>query len=263
MTSPNFENPKVFISYSHDSEDHMERVLALSDRLRREGVDCHIDQYEESPGEGWPRWAIKQIEDADIVLLVCNETYSDRFKGKGGAGTGLGVKEEAAIIAQAFFDAEAENTKFIPVLFSPLDKPHIPTIVRGATRYDLSTEEGYEGLYRRLTNQPRVSKPVLGKLRPMPPLERKLTSPIPTQTLAGLLAELYETQSKSRRVVEGAGLDAVYVEFKDNAIDNWYYILAEAKKRGRVKALLQFVCEEYPERKKELTTLGDQGQADA
>ena len=31
--------PKVFISYSHDSNEHAERVLALSDRLRRGGVD--------------------------------------------------------------------------------------------------------------------------------------------------------------------------------------------------------------------------------
>ena len=39
------EPPKVFISYSHDSTEHAERVLELSNRLRRDGVDCMIDQY--------------------------------------------------------------------------------------------------------------------------------------------------------------------------------------------------------------------------
>lgn len=39
---------KVFISYSHDSPEHKDRVLALSDRLRADGVDCYIDQYEQS-----------------------------------------------------------------------------------------------------------------------------------------------------------------------------------------------------------------------
>lgn len=41
---PNSQNnPKVFISYSHDSEEHKDRVLALSDRLRADGIDCIID----------------------------------------------------------------------------------------------------------------------------------------------------------------------------------------------------------------------------
>jgi hypothetical protein len=44
--------PKVFISYSHGSPDHAEHVLALSDKLRQDGIDCHIDQYKISPPEG-------------------------------------------------------------------------------------------------------------------------------------------------------------------------------------------------------------------
>ena len=35
---------KVFISYSHDSDEHSERVLRLSDHLRGDGIDCNIDQ---------------------------------------------------------------------------------------------------------------------------------------------------------------------------------------------------------------------------
>jgi hypothetical protein len=50
------KNSKVFISYSHDSDAHMNRVFDLSERLRDEGVDCEIDQYETSPagGQGGP-----------------------------------------------------------------------------------------------------------------------------------------------------------------------------------------------------------------
>jgi hypothetical protein len=43
---------KVFISYSHGSPEYVDRVLALSDRLRRQGVDRRIDQYEQLPREG-------------------------------------------------------------------------------------------------------------------------------------------------------------------------------------------------------------------
>jgi hypothetical protein len=40
---------RVFISYSHDDEVHKARVLDLANRLREDGVDAVIDQYEESP----------------------------------------------------------------------------------------------------------------------------------------------------------------------------------------------------------------------
>jgi tetratricopeptide (TPR) repeat protein len=173
MRSSTSDHPKVFISYSHDSHEHMDRVLALANRLRADGIDCHIDQYEDSPSEGWPRWMVNQIEDADFVLLVCTENYERRFRGREETGKGLGVKWEGAIITQEIYEAEAHNTMFIPVLFSSHDSANIPIVLRGATRYELKTAEGYDTLYRRLTNQPLTQKPELGKIRPMPPRERK------------------------------------------------------------------------------------------
>ena len=52
MSPPISANSKVFISYSHDSPDHESRVLALSDRLRREGIDAILDQYESQRKRG-------------------------------------------------------------------------------------------------------------------------------------------------------------------------------------------------------------------
>lgn len=45
--------------------------------------------------------------------------------------------------------------------------------MRDATRYYADSDEGYEHLYRRLTNQPKIKKPELGKLKTVPPRERK------------------------------------------------------------------------------------------
>jgi len=47
--------PTVFVSYSHDSESHAARVLELAQRLRADGIDCWIDQFEQGPAEGFPR----------------------------------------------------------------------------------------------------------------------------------------------------------------------------------------------------------------
>ena len=73
--------PTVFNSYSHDSEAHADLVLALSDRLRADQIDCILDQYEVSPPEGWPRWMDRQIRAADFVLMICPPTYFRRVMG--------------------------------------------------------------------------------------------------------------------------------------------------------------------------------------
>ena len=59
------ENPIVFISYSQDSVTFADQVLAFSNKLRSEGIDTILDQYEEAPPEGWPRWMENSINKAD------------------------------------------------------------------------------------------------------------------------------------------------------------------------------------------------------
>ena len=74
---------RVFISYSHASPEHADRVLALADRLRRDGLDSILDQYIlGSPAEGWPPWMDRQIRDADFVLMICTPTYHRRVMGE-------------------------------------------------------------------------------------------------------------------------------------------------------------------------------------
>jgi hypothetical protein len=164
--------PQVFLSYSHDSPAHMDRVLALCDRLRLDGVDATLDQYEVAPPEGWPRWAVRQIEAAGYVLIICTENYRHRFDGTAARASGLGVKWEGAVLNQVLYDSESETGKLVPVVLTPEDVKYIPTVLRGMTRYDLSNSEGYELLYRHLTNQPAVRRPDLGPLVPLAPKPR-------------------------------------------------------------------------------------------
>ena len=171
MSGPEPHNPKVFISYSHDSLEHSDRVRELSDRLRADGVDCTLDQYEISPSEGWPRWTDNQISDAEFVLMICTETYYRRVMGKENPGTGLGVRWEGNSIYQHIYNAQTLNAKFIPVLLDSGKVEDIPTPLQGVARYGAETDEGYEDLYRRLTDQPLHLKPELGNVRKLHPLE--------------------------------------------------------------------------------------------
>ncbi|MFC1712224.1 SUMF1/EgtB/PvdO family nonheme iron enzyme [Candidatus Poribacteria bacterium] len=160
------ESPTVFISYSRESQKHDDRVLALSDKLRQDGIDCTIDQYEVAPPEGLAKWMDRQIENSDFILVVCTETYHRRVMGEEERGKGQGVKWESTLAYQDLYDEDAENTRFIPVLFELDDIKYIPRPLKGTIYYHVDT--GYEDLYRRLTNQPRIEKPTLGKPRKLP-----------------------------------------------------------------------------------------------
>ena len=61
---------RVFISYSADSDEHCEKVLALSERLRTDGIETVLDQYVNgSPVQGWPRLMLDQLLAAVLERL--------------------------------------------------------------------------------------------------------------------------------------------------------------------------------------------------
>ena len=126
-----------------------------------------MDQYEESPPEGWPRWMDRKIVEAQFVLMICTERYYQRVMGLETAGEGLGVKWEGTLIYHHIYNAGTQNTKFLPVLLRPENVAHIPTPLQGATRYSVATPQGYDDLHARLTGRPKVEKPPLGKRRPL------------------------------------------------------------------------------------------------
>ncbi len=172
MTSDGARPPIIFISYSHDSPEHADRVLALSDRLRSNGIDCILDQYEDSPPEGFPRWMDRQIRAADFVLMICTPTYYRRVMGEEEPGKGHGVTFESTLIYQYIYNEGTSNTRFIPILLEGADASAIPVPWQGIKKYRPTTMEGYEELYRRLTRQPLTPKPVLGPRRTLLPRER-------------------------------------------------------------------------------------------
>jgi hypothetical protein len=161
----------VFISYSHDSPDHARAVLALSNKLRDEGIDCVLDQYESSPPEGWPRWMDREISKAQFVLLICTEPYYRRVMGEEKPGVGLGIAWEGSLIYNHIYNNSSLNTKFVPVIFDQTHARYVPPPLQGATRYCM--EGDYERLYRRLIGKPPTEKPALGERRPLPEREVK------------------------------------------------------------------------------------------
>jgi tetratricopeptide (TPR) repeat protein len=188
LTRGRLQPPRVLISYSHDSEEHKQRVLELTRRLRSEGINCHLDRFVKDPPEGWPKWMERQVESADKVLVVCTETYHRRFKGDEEPGKGLGVQWEASLIRQILYEAGAVNTRFIPVIFEQADAQFVPISLRGGSKYVLPAE--YEALYAHLLGQAAVAMPPLGPLRQLPP-----RPPVPVAS-PGFAAQAEPTSSQ-------------------------------------------------------------------
>src|SRR3954447_6202395 len=145
---------RVFISYSHDSKEHRAKVLALSERLRADGIETLLDQYENgSPEQGWPRWMLDQLDAADFVLVVCTETYYLRFRGHEAPGKGKGVDWEGALITQELYDSRSRTLKLVPIFLSAPFESCIPEPLRPLTYYAVTPAEGYQGLYDFLLGQ--------------------------------------------------------------------------------------------------------------
>ena len=160
----------VFISYSHDSDAHRERVLNLSERLRKDGIVTILDRYVKkgSPPEGWPRWMLNGLDSATHVLCVCTETYYRRFRGLEVPEKGKGVDWEGALLTQSLYDTRSRSNKFIPILLDRADEPHIPEPLRPHTHYVLDSEDAYQALYDALLDQSGIQPGVIGELKRKP-----------------------------------------------------------------------------------------------
>lgn len=169
------ESYEVFISYSWDSDDHVSTVLELSNRLRLDGIDCILDQYESSPPEGWPLWMDKKLRDSKYVVTVCTESYYKKVMGEEEPGKGLGVRWEGRLIYQHLYNAESQNHRFIPVVLHSDHRRFVPTPLQGSTIYSLDQPNGYEQLLARLAEAEVVHKPALGRRRL--PAKPVLTNP--------------------------------------------------------------------------------------
>lgn len=154
---------KVFISYSHDSVAHKASVLNLAQTLRDDGINCWIDQFEESPELGFTRWMYEQITMSDYVLIACTAIYKAKFEGielKKASGGNF----EGDLILQELNDSGLRNSKFIPVLLGAnLRDEAIPLILRPYRGYNIPNE--YKDLVSHIHGLKKTIPNSLGRKR--------------------------------------------------------------------------------------------------
>ena len=151
--------PKVFISYSHDTQDHKKWVLDLATRLRNTGIDAGLDQWDLQPGDDLPAFMEKNLRESDRVLMVCTEKYVE--KANGGHG---GVGYEKMIVTSELLGA-IDSNKVIPIVRQS-GSQSLPTFLKSKLYISFSHEDDFEfafdELVRTIHGAPLYVKPEIG-----------------------------------------------------------------------------------------------------
>ena len=151
--------PKVFVSYSHDDIEHKKWVLDLATRLRQNGVDAVIDQWDLQPGDDVPVYMERNLISADRVIMVCTERYIEKANsGSGGVGY-----EKMIVTAELSRNIESKNV--IPIIRQAGTR-QVPTFLQTKLYIDFSNNENYEYSYdqlvRSIHDSPLFEKPPIG-----------------------------------------------------------------------------------------------------
>lgn len=219
-------HPKVFISYSHDSQEHKLWVLNLATRLRANGVDAILDQWDLGPGGDLPHFMEQSISRSDRVLMVCSERYVEK------ADSGIGGVGYEKMIVTPELVARIGSTKVIPIVRQSATSK-LPKFLSSKIYIDLSTadkfETGFDQLLRELLNAPLYHKPPLGDAPTLVPAAAPTpTLPDPLTHFMNALTSIYGRSNSAgavRTEVVFATMDVSKLTFDyafDLALKNEY-----------------------------------------
>lgn len=157
-------NPKAFISYSWDNEEHKTWVRQLAERLVNNGVDARLDQWHVAPGQSLTQFMESEVNDCDYILIICTNNYCSKSNARSG-----GVGYEQQIISGQLVSGTPRE-KFIPIVkdgeFEAGDNCSIPPHFLGIYAIDMRNEEDYdsslETVLRAVYKEPLHVAPELG-----------------------------------------------------------------------------------------------------
>ncbi len=154
------EHPTVFISYSHDDEEHKGWVLKLANRLVNNGVNAILDQHDLSLGGDLPSFMENGLSNESRIICVCSERYT----AKANSGQG-GVGYEKMIMTGELL--QNINTNWIIPIIRKNPSSKVPKFLTGKIYADFNSdnafEKEYEKLLREIINLPLQPKPKLGE----------------------------------------------------------------------------------------------------
>lgn len=159
--------PRVFVSYAHDAEDHMNHVREFATFLRAQGVDAELDRWDNQDRRDWLAWAISEMRAADFVLVIASPMLARMGDGSAPSKTHRGIQTETALLRELLHsDREVWFRKVLPVVLPGGDLGGIPLFLQpySASHYFVRefSQAGAEQLLRTLGGDPEHPSPPLG-----------------------------------------------------------------------------------------------------
>lgn len=152
---------QVFVSYSHDDEDHKSWVLKLATRLRSNSVEVILDQWNLSLGKDLAAFMEHGLPGSRRVLCICSEKYVKKANDKIG-----GVGYEKQIMTSELLRG-LNSDWIIPIVRKNDGGLKLPTFLGGRFYLnfddDALYEKNYEDLLRNLLDEPLLPIPPLGE----------------------------------------------------------------------------------------------------
>jgi hypothetical protein len=157
-TAEKTEAPRVFISYSHDSDEHKTWVVSFASELVKCGIDVILDAWNLRLGADAAKFMEQSVKEAHRVLMICTEKYVQKFdKGEGGSGY------EGMIVTGELMKDQS-TFKFIPVI-RQAGQLNLPTSLASRLYVNLSGpryDSEFELLVRELHGAVATPRPALG-----------------------------------------------------------------------------------------------------
>ncbi|WP_116425883.1 toll/interleukin-1 receptor domain-containing protein [Pseudomonas citronellolis] len=156
--------PKVFISYSWESDAHKDWVRALAERLTINGVNVRLDQWHIAPGQSLTQFMESEAHSCDFALIICTKDYSKKSLERAG---GVGYEQQ---IITGQIAAGMDRGRFIPIIrdgeFAPGPECSIPAQFLGILAIDMRDEtyldQRIEDLLRAIFQEPALTQPPIG-----------------------------------------------------------------------------------------------------
>ena len=148
------ENLKVFISYSHDSPEHMQWIIDLDADLLRNGVNTIFDHKELIQDQEITQSMGADVRDADRVLVICTDSYVRKANdGEGGVGY------EPMIVTRKLVEDIGTN-KFIPIIRQTLWEDKTPTFLKERVYIDFTDDDQFDEKFDELLHQRLLVPPL-------------------------------------------------------------------------------------------------------
>jgi hypothetical protein len=154
--------PRVFLSYSHESDAHSNWVRRLAEDLTKNGVETTLDQWDLHVGDDIGAFMEQSLRKATYIVLVCTEMFAQKANDRSG---GVGY-EQAVFVGELLMSREL-GSRFLPTLRSGDPSRALPLYLRSRLfidfRDDSTYGQAFNQLLRRVFGAPAFTPPQLGE----------------------------------------------------------------------------------------------------